>query len=99
MRFDLADLFDDLGLAVSGSSDSSSASLIILPAAHDVIRSPGATRSGFNRPSPVGPLEEKYDTPYVCGASRCVAPTVMASSALPGSLMVFDKPTLVTRLL
>ena len=33
-----------------------------LPAAQ-VIRSPGATRSGLSRPSPVGPLEEKYDTP------------------------------------
>ena len=26
---------------------------------HDVMRSPGATRSGLARPSPVGPLEEK----------------------------------------
>src|SRR5207342_798655 len=51
--------------------------------AHDVIRSPGATRSGFKRPSPVGPFDEKNDTPYVYGLSRCVAPTVTASSALP----------------
>jgi hypothetical protein len=34
-----------------------------LPAAQEVMRSPGATRSGLSRPSPVGPLEEKYDTP------------------------------------
>ena len=27
------------------------------------IFSPGATRSGFMRPSPVGPLEEKYEIP------------------------------------
>ena len=30
---------------------------------HEMIFSPGASRSGFMRPSPVGPLEEKYDTP------------------------------------
>ena len=34
-----------------------------LPVAHEMIFSPGATRSGFRRPSPVGPLEEKYETP------------------------------------
>jgi hypothetical protein len=34
-----------------------------LPATAEVMRSPGATRSGLSRPSPVGPLEEKYDTP------------------------------------
>ena len=28
-----------------------------------VIFSPGATRSGFSRPSPVGPRLEKYETP------------------------------------
>src|SRR4029453_5446238 len=58
------------------------------PAAAGGIRSPGATRSGLGRPSPVGPLEEKYDTPYVCGMSRCVEPTVIASSALPASLIL-----------
>src|ERR1044071_10383216 len=65
--------------------------------AHDVIRSPGATRSGFKRPSPVGPFDEKNDTPYVCGESRCVEPTVIASAAFPGSLIVFDRPTIVLR--
>src|SRR5436190_24235721 len=54
--------------------------------------SPGASRSGFIRPSPVGPFDEKYDTPYTCGISRCVEPTVIASSALPGSLMVSERP-------
>src|SRR3954466_3953556 len=57
-----------------------------------MIFSPGATRSGFGRPSPVGPFDEKYDTPYTCGISRCVEPTVIASSALPGSLMVSERP-------
>ena len=33
------------------------------PAAHERIFSPGATRSGLSRPSPVGPFDEKYDTP------------------------------------
>src|SRR5262245_25243721 len=61
------------------------------------MRSPGATRSGLSRPSPVGPFDEKYETPYVCGASRCVDPTVIASAELPGSLMVFDRPTIVVR--
>src|SRR5262245_35594250 len=59
----------------------------MLPVAHDVIRSPGATRSGFRRPSAVGPFDEKKDTPYVYGASRCVDPTVIASAALPGSFI------------
>src|SRR6516165_10095586 len=58
------------------------------PVAAERIFSPGATTSGFILPSPVGPFEEKYDTPYTCGISRCVDPTVMASSALPGSLIV-----------
>src|SRR5688572_19610318 len=30
---------------------------------HDRIFSPGASRSGFMRPSPVGPFDEKYETP------------------------------------
>jgi len=29
----------------------------------EMIFSPGATRSGFDRPSPVGPRLEKYETP------------------------------------
>ena len=29
----------------------------------EMIFSPGATRSGLRRPSPVGPLDEKYETP------------------------------------
>ena len=33
------------------------------PAPHEMIFSPGATTSGLGRPSPVGPLDEKYDTP------------------------------------
>src|SRR4029078_6273732 len=65
--------------------------------AQDVMRSPGATRSGFRRPCPVGPFDEKNDTPYVCGESRCVEPTVIANAALPGSLIVFDRPTIVLR--
>src|SRR2546423_12480397 len=76
---------------------SAAASFRAAPAAHDKIFSPGARMSGFMRPSPVGPFDEKYETPYVCGASRCVAPTVIASSALPGSLMVLERPTLVGR--
>jgi hypothetical protein len=53
------------------------------PAAALITRSPGATRSGLRRPSPVGPLEEKYETPVRCG-SHDVEPTVTARSALPG---------------
>ena len=30
---------------------------------HEITFSPGATRSGLIRPSPVGPFDEKYDTP------------------------------------
>ncbi len=59
-------------------------------------RSPGATRSGFIRPSPVGPFEEKYETPEVCG-EHDVDPTVRASAALPGSLMVMSKPSRMGR--
>src|SRR5262245_7969547 len=59
---------------------------------HETIFSPGATRSGFIRPSPVGPLEEKYETPYTCGMSRCVEPTVIARSAFPGSLIESSMP-------
>ena len=33
------------------------------PGTGAVIFSPGATRSGLARPSPVGPRLEKYDTP------------------------------------
>ena len=33
------------------------------PAAHETIFSPGATTSGLSRPSPVGPFDEKYETP------------------------------------
>jgi hypothetical protein len=67
------------------------------PAAQDVMRSPGATRSGLRRPSPVGPFDEKYETPYVCGMYRWVDPTVIANCALPGSLIVIVSPTLVRR--
>ena len=67
-----------------------------LPAAAEVIRSPGATRSGLRRPSPVGPREEKYEIPKVCGESRWVEPTVMARSALPGSLIVISALNFVT---
>ena len=41
-------------------------------AAHDTIFSPGATRSGFNRPSPVGPFDEKYETPSRAACRGCV---------------------------
>jgi hypothetical protein len=47
----------------AGALPSGKALVRALPAAQEVIRSPGATRSGLSRPSPVGPLEEKYDTP------------------------------------
>src|SRR5512140_3028961 len=60
--------------------------------AHETIFSPGATRSGLARPSPVGPFDEKYETPYTCGLSRWVEPTVTARSALPASLMVSPRP-------
>jgi len=33
------------------------------PVAHERIFSPGARMSGLKRPSPVGPFEEKYETP------------------------------------
>ncbi len=42
-----------------------------------MIFSPGATRSGFSRPSPVGPFEEKYEIPKECGADLCAEPTAM----------------------
>ncbi len=66
------------------------------PAAAEMTRSPGATRSGFIRPSPVGPLDEKNETPVVCGDDE-VAPTVMARAALPGSLIVIAKPRRIVR--
>jgi len=47
----------------AGASPPGKALASALPAAAEVIRSPGATRSGLSRPSPVGPLEEKNDTP------------------------------------
>src|ERR1035437_1218879 len=53
----------------------------------EITFSPGATRSGFCRPSPVGPLEEKYEIPYIWGSVLCVEPTAMASSALAGSVI------------
>src|SRR3954447_18776673 len=81
--------------AVSGACCPPSTAVRFCPAAHEVMRSPGATRSGLRRPSPVGPLEEKYETPYACGAVRWVDPTVMANSELPGSLMVIPKPNFV----
>ncbi|SHX77641.1 Uncharacterised protein [Mycobacteroides abscessus subsp. abscessus] len=56
------------------------------------MRSPGATRSGFFRPSKVGPFDESYVTPLVCGRERCVDPTVMALAAFPGSVMVDSWP-------
>lgn len=37
-----------------------------------------------------------YDPPYVEGESRWVAPTVIAESALPGSSMAFEMPTLAS---
>ena len=58
-----------------------------VPVAADVIHSPGATTSGFIRPSSVGPLPDVQDTPKACGASRCVEPTAMHSSACAGSVM------------
>ena len=57
-----------------------------------MMRSPGATRSGLIRPSPVGPLEEKYETPVECGEFD-VEPTVIASAAFPGSLIVMSRPS------
>ncbi|SHT45289.1 Uncharacterised protein [Mycobacteroides abscessus subsp. abscessus] len=42
----------------------------ICPAAAEVMRSPGATRSGLVRPSKVGPFDESYVTPLVCGRER-----------------------------
>ena len=39
------------------------------PAAQETMRSPGASRSGFNLPSPVGPRDEKYDTPVAATSS------------------------------
>ena len=40
-------------------------------------------------------MDEKNETPYWCGESRWVAPTVIASSALPGSLIVTSSPAAV----
>ena len=56
------------------------------------MRSPGATQSGFIRPSAVGPRDEKDDVPNVCGCSLCTEPTAIASSRLAGSPM--DMPML-----
>src|SRR3954452_7306084 len=58
----------------------------IPPTAADVIHSPGATTSGFRRPSRVGPLLEVQVMPKACGASRCVDPTAMQFSACAGSV-------------
>src|SRR4029453_16538009 len=57
------------------------------PEAAEAIHSPGATTSGFIRPSRVGPLLEVQVTPKACGASRCVDPTAMQSSAWAGSVI------------
>src|SRR5689334_14322231 len=57
------------------------------PHAAEAIHSPGATTSGFIRPSRVGPLPEVQVTPKVCGASRWVEPTAMQSSAWAGSVI------------
>ena len=55
--------------------------------AAEAIHSPGATTSGFIRPSRVGPLPEVQVTPKACGASRCVDPTAMHSWAWAGSVI------------
>ena len=52
------------------------------------MRSPGATRSGLRRPSAVGPRDEKYEMPKVCGLVLCTEPTAIASSRLAGSPML-----------
>ena len=57
--------FDSAAPALSTRPALASATAVafILPAAHDRIFSPGATTSGLSRPSPVGPFDEKYETP------------------------------------
>src|SRR4029077_1517406 len=55
------------------------------PVAAEAIHSPGATTSGFIRPSRVGPLPEVQVTPKAWGASRCVDPTATQSRAWAGS--------------
>src|SRR5690625_7264061 len=57
------------------------------PAVAEMSCSPGATTSGFGRPSRVGPTAEKNDTPWLAGVLLCAEPTVRAISALPGSVM------------
>src|SRR3954468_15566199 len=63
------------------------------PVAAEQIHSPGATTSGFGRPSRVGPLDEVQETPKTWGASRCVEPTVMQEAAWPGSVTEARTPT------
>ena len=63
------------------------------PVAAEQIHSPGATTSGFGRPSRVGPFDDVHDTPKTCGASRCVEPTVMQVAAWPGSVIDARTPT------
>ena len=53
---------DDLAGTSPVASSARTASGIWLDS-HEIIFSPGATRSGLMRPSPVGPFDEKYDTP------------------------------------
>ena len=55
--------------------------------AAEAIHSPGATTSGFIRPSRVGPLPEVQVTPKAWGASRWVDPTAMQSRAWAGSVI------------
>src|ERR1700709_363113 len=74
------------------SGDTDFALIASAPAAALITRSPGATMSGFIRPSPVGPLDEKYEIPVECGDDD-VEPTVRASAALPGCLIVISNPT------
>ena len=77
----------DLQFDQNGHLTSPAQGDVLAEVAAEAIHSPGATTSGFIRPSSVGPLPEVQVTPKAWGASRCVDPTAMQSWACAGSVI------------
>ena len=62
------------------------------PAAHEMIFSPGATRSGLGRPSPGGPLGREVGDAVDVRHVAVRGADGDRASAFPGSLMVSERP-------